>query len=200
MKKVALLVIACLAILNFAGCIFGDQTEGSVETFKKVDGSLSASNRYLGKELKELFRIININRYKNRALAGEADSIVNAVEKASQFIDSLNLLQKTLDMSGERLDITEKILLGTPTGNELKQKLLWVSQSCYSTLITPVEKPALDSILSSISGILTISDWDKRYFQLTPTVAGITILNKFENDCKNAASYSLNLIATKLSK
>ncbi|HPH91228.1 MAG TPA: hypothetical protein PLZ68_10415 [Ferruginibacter sp.] len=200
MKKVALLSIAFLVILHFAGCMLENRAEETVEIFKKADGSLSSSNRYLNIDIKELFKIIDVHRHKNRTLALEADSIYNAVEAVSQFIDSLNQLQKTLDSSGERLDITEKILVGTPTGNELKRKLLWVSGSCYSTLITPVEKPALDSILSWINEIPTISDWDKRHFQLTPTVAGITILNKFENDCKNAASYSLSLIAKQLSK
>ena len=200
MKRSVCLFLLILPVIILFCCNEGAHTESIESTFKKVEGTLESSSRLLDKDAGYLLEQIKANSAKNESPAEKADSLFSASEAACQLIDSINQVQKNLDSSGEKIDITDKLLLGTSLGLQLKSKLLSVSNACYSSLTDSMQKPALDSALSWINEIETLEDWDKRHFYMTPTVAGITILNKFKNDCKNATVFCLDLILKELSK
>ena len=56
------------------------------------------------------------------------------------------------------------------------------------------EKTNLDSVANSIIELQFDKDWSKKYFDKTPTVAAITMLTKFKNDCKNSAIIGMTSI------
>ena len=60
------------------------------------------------------------------------------------------------------------------------------------------EKLRLDKIFSSIKP--ETGDWKKKYFEGIPTVAAVTILTRFQNDCQNAALIALGDIKKRLIK
>lgn len=200
MKKSVCLFLFILPVIIIFSCSEGARTESVENTFKKVDGTLTSSSHLMDKDAGYLLEEINAKRAKNESLAVKADSVFSASAAACRLIDSINQVQQALDTSEERIDITDKLLLGTSLGLHLKNNLLSVSKACYSSLGDPRQKPALDSSFAWINEIETLDDWDKRYFYMTPTVAGITLLNKFKNDCKSATVYSLDLILKELSK
>lgn len=200
MKKSVCLFLLILQVIILFSCTESARTESIENTFKKVDGTLTSSSHLLDKDAAYLLEKINAGRNKNESLAMKADAVFTASEAACHLIDSINQAQRGLDSSGEKIDITDKLLLGTSLGLHLKNSLLSVSKACYASLTDPNQKPALDSSLSWIKEIETLADWDKRYFYMTPTVAGITLLNKFRNDCKSATVYSLDLILKQVAK
>jgi hypothetical protein len=179
-----------IALLIFVQC--KSPSEQINDAFKTVDESLVKSNQFLSDSIDSLYSSITSRRTKNIMLANKADSVLGALKDALRFIDSLRQFMQVLDTSGTNLQTASAILIESAAGDTLREKLLTVYNCSYSPLKDPRKKLSLDTILNSISEIRTKQDWKTLYFENTPTIAAITILRKFENDCKNAAIISLS--------
>jgi hypothetical protein len=166
-------------------------TEQINDAFKTVDKSLDKSNEYLNNSIEGLYSSIDSNRQKNTNLAIKADSVFYTTDIAFKFIDSLKQVMKFQDTSGTDIDLASSIFVNSKTGDILKEKLLTVYSHSYASLIDSSKKASLDSVLNSISEFQVDINWKRNYFERAPTVAAITILSKFQNDCKNAATISL---------
>ncbi len=168
------------------------------EAFKTVDKSLEKSNSVLNNSIEGLYSTINSNRQKNQQLALKADSIYLATSEANNFIDSLKLTMRFQDTSGTNLDLATKLFVFTSTGDDLAKVLLKVYANTNSYKISSSKRQELDSMLQSFREIQSDKQWTKKYFEATPIVAAITILSKFQNDCTNAATFTLDDIKKQL--
>ena len=189
-------------ILYLALCLFlthckspSDQIK---DAFKTVDESLEKSNNVLSNSVEGLYSAIKSNRQKNESLALRADSIYFATNDANKFIDSLKQTMQLQDTSGMNLNLATTLLVFTNTGDSLAKMLLNVYANASSYPLANSKKQMLDSALQSIQEIQHDQQWTKKYFKATPTVAAITILTKFQNDCTNAATITLADIKQRL--
>jgi hypothetical protein len=164
------------------------------KAFQTVDKSLQNSNKYLDNSIDKIYDSIKVNRHKNLTLASKADTLLYKTENTIKFIDSLKQTLELQDTSGNDLKPSSKLLVKTLTSNKLQDKLIGVYKYSHLTLNNNKEKINLDSVANSIIELQFDKDWSKKYFDKTPTVAAITMLTKFENDCKNSAIIGMTSI------
>jgi len=196
MKLQLLIFSSCLTAL-FASC--QPSTNSTLEEFKKVDSSLQKSNSLSnGNTYLTLYENIQDKKNKNPQLAFKADTLFEATEDALKFIDTLKQKLTDLDPSGAKIDIGSKLLMNNENSVRLTNKLRTVYFSCTSSMVDNEERIHADNIFSIEKEIKTNKDWTSTYFDRTPTVAVITILNKFKNDCSNLAVFSLTEIKNRL--
>lgn len=164
----------CLSLTNCQS-----PSENINNAFKTVDKSLEKSNSVLSNSIEGLYSAINSNRQKNEHLAVKADSIYFATNRANNLIDSLKGVLLFQDKSGTNLETATKLLVSTNTGDDLTNVLLNVYANTNSYNIDNSNRPRLDSMLQSFKEIQNDEQWTNKYFEMTPTVAAITILSKF---------------------
>ena len=195
--KLKLLILFSSLTTLFASC--QTATNKTLEEFKKVDLSLQKSNSLLIDNVyTKLYEKIQAEKSKNPLLAFNADTLFQATEDAFKFIDNLKQKINELDSSGTRLDIGSKLLLNTSTSTDLTNTLKAVYVSCTSLLVDKQKKSEAENIFIVIKEIKKSKNWTSKYFDQTPTIAVITILNKFKNDCLNLAVFSLTEMKNKL--
>ncbi len=171
------------------------QTTKTLEEFKRIDSSLQTTNAVIASQT--LYQRIKLKKDKYPELALHADSIIIAKEKAFIFIDSLKEELKRKDTSGEKTDVGNKLILNSKKYAELKDRLLSVYSSCITTLDTAKQITA-DDIFNIALEIKKDKKWELKYFDKTPTIAAITVLNKFKNDCSNLVMFTLKDIEGKI--
>lgn len=196
MKLQLLIFISCLTAL-FASC--QTSTNNTLEEFKRVDSSLKKGNSALvDNTYSTLYKQIQTKKNKNPQLALKADTLFQATQDACKFIENLKQKLNELDPPGTKLDIGSRLLINTENSMTLTNKLNTAYFSCTSSLVDKQEKIEADSIFSIQEEIKTNKNWTSTYFDKTPTVAVITVLNKLKNDCSNLAVFSLTEIKNRL--
>ena len=89
------------------------------------------------------------------------------------------------------------LLMNTSNSTALKSKLISLFSFC-NQVISDNKRIEAENIFTAGKEIRENKNWTKDYFYMTPTVAAITILNKFRNDCLNLTVFSLTEIKSKL--
>lgn len=168
------------------------------DAFDTVDNSLKKSNDVLENSIDGLYSTINSVRQKNEQLALNADLIYLSTKRASEHIDSLKEVMKLEDSLGTNLTIASNLLVSTTTGDILRKELMNVYISAKSYSSSNAKQAELDSTLQSFREIQFNEDWEKIYFEKTPTVAAMTVLCKYQNDCKNITTIILTDIKMRL--
>lgn len=189
-----------LLSLVFIAISCSSPTEEINKAFHNVDKSLQKANEYLDDPLEKLYDSIIVQKNKNINLVNNADNIYKETKNTFQFIDSLKEVLKLQDGVGDNLNIASKLLVKTLTGKKLKDKLVTIYNYSYSTLETTQEKLSLDSVAYFIAHLNSGNNWSEKYFDMTPTVAAITMLTKFENDSKNLAIIGLTSVKRQIGK
>jgi hypothetical protein len=123
---------------------------------------------------------IRLNTNRNRALAAKADTIYRLANDAITFMDRIKSTLIAEDKGGGTTIAATRLLDRTKTVDSLRTKLMGLA--------------AVDSALHLDPMIRTDSNWSMRYFRNTPTVAVVTILAKFESDCRKSALKTLTVI------
>jgi GldM N-terminal domain len=82
----------------------------------------------------------------------------------------------------------------------LKKELIDVYN--FSKLYSEVygRKSEFDNAILPFLEIENDKDWIRKHFELTPTVAAITMLSKYQNDCYNIASIIMSDIKKKMTE
>lgn len=190
------LLFALLFLLFWTQC--QSPSDQIKEAFDTVDKSLDKSNSVLDNSIDGLYASIKSAREKNEALALNADLIYLSTKRASNHIDSLRDVMKQEDSLGTNLTIASKLLVSTTTGDNLRKELMNVYISAKSYSCSNAIKAKLDSALQSYREIQFNKDWPRIYFEQAPTVAAMTVLIKFQNDCKDIATIILTDIKMRL--
>ncbi|MCX6318839.1 MAG: gliding motility protein GldM [Bacteroidetes bacterium] len=196
MINIMYLVLTALLALNVSSEI--------LNAFKTVRRSLEATNATVnnstGTIMKSLEEKTSEAATKDRALEWlpKAKQVVALSTSLYDYLEKLknDIITKAGGKPGDanvsfkedNLDIVTKMMVKEGEGNKLKALL-----EKYTTDIKKID-PSIDSAFAQ--AFIDVSNppgqdgrtkpWDVAYFNMVPTVAGLTILSKFQNDIKTA--------------
>lgn len=195
MKYTAVVFACCLL---FSHCKQKTKSEEILDEFKKVNESLTVSNKKLEENSYiQNYLLIKTNQHAKAELTPFADSLYIAVELALQFTEKLREILRPANE--DDAGIVTKLIEG-PNGDTLGSRLLIVSDKARLCPIHADKKPALDEALSAIEIIRTDNNWKKRYFDKAPAIVASTILSKFQNDIRNVAGLTMLDMAGQIKK
>lgn len=214
MINIMYLVLTALLALNVSAEI--------LNAFKVVDNSLKESNNLLSlsttgiySNLEEMLKdpksVQKAEIWKPKAdqvkvLADETSSIIDKLkqelkkeadlqEDGSFKEDNIDAATRLFDTKGQGQVLYTKL-------SEFKSKLLAIDKDMAANIATKI--PLNLDVPKSASGNIgtgdKVNDWIYSYFHMTPTVAALTMLSKFQNDVKNsenmAASFCINQVGS----
>ena len=202
MINIMYLVLTALLALNVSSEI--------LNAFKTVDNSLMNSNGIIENKNSQLMssldELLKDAKTKEKAEVWKplADQAKQSSDEVYQYIESLKLdLKKEAgynppadtSFKEDNLEAATRLLvedapIGKGKGKELygklknlKEKLLAlnpeIAKEFSATLPIDLTIPASKNAASN-------NDWSTAYFHMTPTVAALTILSKFQNDVRNS--------------
>jgi gliding motility-associated protein GldM len=202
------LVLTALLALNVSSEI--------LHAFKTVDTSLMNANGIIDKKNEGIFKSFEAKLRDQKTAALAADWKPKA-DKAKVFADNMTNYIETLKVElmkeagqltpggvykEDDLDAPTRLFLTKPRGQELFQKLTQYRQdllSIHPTVKAEFEKTLpIDLSIPHTTSEAGKDNWAYSYFHMTPAVAGITMLSKFENDVKNAESLVVDFIHKKI--
>ena len=114
------------------------------------------------------------------------------------IIDSLKQVLHLEDTSGQRLDVALPLLMSNNNGVRMSHAMDAVYEATNNIAVDSANVESLKAVHRSFRIIREDDDVFKRYFHMTPTVAAMTMLSKFQNDCTNATSIALTDISQRL--
>lgn len=197
MINIMYLVLTAILALNVSAEI--------LNAFKVVDSSLGKSNTAIDLSNKTLFESLKskmedpANREKAIVWNGKAEQAKKLADqlynKIEGFKDSLkrasgfNPEKGLMTFKEDDLEAATHMFIVNGRGPELKKDLENLRTQLLE--LDPAIKKEFGSKLPidvSIPPSTTGSEnsWEYNYFHMTPTIAAVTILSKFENDIKNA--------------
>ena len=193
MINIMYLVLTAILALNVSAEI--------LEAFKTVDTSLQGSSANLSKANTTLYESLAKKRtqeqYKDQAAIWEPKALQAKAlsDDMNKYIDDLKLelkkaagLKEDGSFKEDNLDASTRLFETNKKGEELKAKL-----DKYKA-----DMLAIDPSFSKFASSFPVStepvkgnegktkDFTTAYFHMTPTVAALTMLSKFQNNIKNA--------------
>lgn len=185
--KWKLLIVFLSFTTTYASC--QSATHQNIEEFKKINASLEQSSTSLNaNDYSTIYAQIQAQREEYPTIALRADTVFYATSDALAFIDSLQKRLSLLDPNGDNLDIGTE-LINPSTASVLTNKLKAVYASCDFALLHKPKETEGD--FEMIKDLLSNTNWSTKYFDSTPTIGVITILNKLKTDCTDLCVYTL---------
>jgi gliding motility-associated protein GldM len=201
MINIMYLVLTALLALNVSSEI--------LNAFRTVDISLGNANKIIEDKNQQL--LTSLNQLENDAKTHDKAVIwrkkaldaQQIAEDANTYINNLKqelLVEAKLDpATGEYreddLEAATRLFVSAPPtgkgkGEELKNRLADVKTKLLA-LDPDIEKEfastlPIDLEIPKSKNAASKKDWPTAYFHMTPTIAAITILSKFQNDIKNS--------------
>lgn len=181
-----------------------------IEAFKTVDKSLinsskniTRSNDVLYKSLTDKLTDPNTNKELAKTWHENAEKVKGLSAELSTYIDGLkmdlkkgaNLVMKEKngvqveDFKEDNLDASTRMFETGGKGTELEKKLMAYKASVLAIDSSIAREftnnfPVSTDVPAGQEG--KVKDFTTTYFHMTPTVAALTILSKFQNNVKNA--------------
>ncbi len=204
------LVLTAMLALNVSSEI--------LNAFKTVNNSLNNANRIIEDKNQSIFKsfekMIDDPRTRDKALIykPEADRVRQMSDEAYNYIDALKTeLKKEAGshiengeekFAEENLEAATRLFDTKGKGPELLKKLNDFKTNILSvdTSLNAQFKDALPldlSVPKSKSGNSKMT-WTTAYFHMTPTIAALTILSKFQNDVKNSEAAIVDYLHSKV--
>lgn len=205
MINIMYLVLTAILALNVSNEV--------IEAFKTVDKSLQGSSTNLGKATDGVYssldKKLNDEQYKLQAAKWQpkAQQIKVLSTQLNTYIDGLK--KELMEGSGlkedgsfkeDNLDASTRIFETGKKGDELKSKLDAYKEAVIK--IDPEFEQFRGTFPVSSEGVTgkegKKKDFTASYFHMTPTVAALTILSKFQNNVKNAENTLVNYAHSKI--
>ncbi len=212
MINIMYLVLTAILALNVSAEI--------LNAFKVVDASLAKSNTAIDASNKTLFESLKAqmedpaNREKATMWNGKAEQAKKMADELYQklevFKDSLkrasgyNPEKNLMSFKEDDLDAATRLFIVNGKGPQLKKDLEAFKAGLLN--IDPAIKKEFETKLPidlSVPPSTTgggENSWEYNYFHMTPTVAALTILSKFENDVKNAENQVITYCQSQVGK
>jgi gliding motility-associated protein GldM len=207
MINIMYLVLTALLALNVSAEI--------LNAFKVVDNSLRESNHVLTGSNNEIYKSLDelsvdpktaekaaIWKPKADQIKAIAADAYNLIEKQKQDLKiESDLDVATGEFREDNIDAATRYFDTKNNGEilykkleEFQKKLFAIDPELKKEIINefPLNLETPKSTAGNISTGNELRDWVSSYFNMTPTIAALTILSKFQNDIKN----SENLAAT----
>ncbi len=195
MINIMYLVLTALLALNVSSEI--------LNAFRTVRRSLENSNATVNQSTSLLMKSLEEKstdpQTKERAVPWyeKAQKVITITDAVNKYIDGLknDIITKaggkpgdpTVSFKEDNLDIVTKMFVQGGEGKRLLDKLQKFQSDIYAI------DPEIDSAFKNSKSIDLSNPpgqdgktkaWDVAYFNMVPTVAGLTILSKFQNDVK----------------
>ncbi|OIR08370.1 hypothetical protein GALL_95380 [mine drainage metagenome] len=205
------LVLTAMLALNVSSEI--------LNAFKTVNTSLNNANKSIDNNNTTTFKsfeeMINDPKTKEKAeiYKPKADSVRKIAEEVSDYIEGLKTdLKKAAGLkiengeekfAEESLEIPTNLFVNKGKGKELLQKLTEFKENILSIDNPEIREkfentlPLDLSVPKSKSGNSKMT-WTIAYFHMTPTIAALTILSKFQNDVKNSEAAVVDFLHSKV--
>ncbi len=209
MINIMYLVLTALLALNVSSEI--------LNAFKTVNRSLESTNKQVNLSTETIMKSLQDKateiETKERAIPwlAKATSVTTTSKNVYDYIEGLK--NKILTLAGgkvgdptvsfkeDNLDIVTKLMIKDGEG-----KKLFAALQKYKTDILGVDSSIKTEFEKSLNIDLSnppgrdgkTKDWEVSYFNMVPTVAGLTILSKFQNDIKTAENKVVTYCHTKV--
>lgn len=205
MINIMYLVLTAILALNVSNEV--------IEAFKTVDKSLQGSSTNLGKASDDVYASLEKKRndaqYKQQAeyWAPKAQQVKVLSAEMNKYIEDLKVeLKKGSNLKDDgsfkedNLDASTRIFETGKKGDDLKKKL--DDYKAKMIAIDPEFKQFEATFPVSTDGVIgkegKKKEFTASYFHMTPTVAALTILSKFQNNVKNAENTLVNHAHSKI--
>lgn len=121
---------------------------------------------------------------------GYADDLYNHIESLKKdLMVGAGQIKPGGEYKEDNLDAPTRLLVEGPKGKELYQKLKDYKNNLLSidnAIRAEFEKTLPIDLSIPKSSNIGNREWEAAYFRMTPTIASITMLSKFQNDVKNS--------------
>ncbi len=203
------LVLTALLALNVSSEI--------LNAFKTVNNSLDKSNTIIDESnaaisasMKEMMNDPNL-REKAAIWGPKADQALALSREASQYISELKtrlLKEAGLKEDGtykqDNLDAATRLFEKQGEGEKLHARLKKYKEDILNVLPPELAKKLEASLPIDLEKPKTENagnnTWSAAYFRMTPAIAGITILSKFDNDVKRSGNLVANTCMEQVGK
>ena len=204
MINIMYLVLTAILALNVSAEV--------INAFRTVNTSLENSNTNIASSNNTLYKSLadklndpkqnqekvafwNKNANTAKTLSTDLDNYINGLKQELKVEADL----KTMEVEGKQvqsfrednLDASTRLFENKKKGDELKNKLTQYKEAMLN--IDPSIRKSFENILpidvtppKSQDGLQR--DFTQTYFHMTPTIAALTMLSKFQNNVKNAES------------
>jgi gliding motility-associated protein GldM len=197
MINIMYLVLTAILALNVSAEI--------INAFRTVDTSLTNSSTNLNKSNEVLYK--SLEEKKNKAetakqaaewaplaekakgYSAEMDNYINQLKADLKKEAGLRMVDGKEDFKADNLDASTRLFENQGKGNELKVKLDDFKKKMLE--IHPEIKQQFEAIFPVNTDPIQsqeggTKDFTQGYFHMTPTIAALTMLSKFQNNVKNA--------------
>lgn len=197
------LVLTALLALNVSSEI--------LNAFKTVDRSLMTASGIVEQKNVGIFKSFE-KKLADATTREKAELWFPKAQKAKQLSDEmynyLEGLKKDLKKEAglkiengvevykeDDLDAATRLFVSNPPEGKGRGKELYAKLQAYRKALEEIDPAIAKEVIPNLPLDLSIpksnnqaakNDWAFSYFHMTPTVAGITILSKFQNDVKNS--------------
>ncbi len=202
MINIMYLVLTALLALNVSAEI--------LNAFKTVDRSLMTASGIVEKKNADIFksfqRKIEDPKTKEKAeiwmpkaleakrLSDEMYKYIDALKLELKKESELKIVEGVEEYKEDDLEASTRLFISKPPEGKGKGKELFDKLTAFKTAILKIDPTMakeiganlpLDLSIHKSNNVESNNDWAYGYFHMTPTVASITILSKFQNDIKN---------------
>ncbi len=207
MINIMYLVLTAILALNVSAEV--------IEAFKTVDASLINSNTNLNNSTSTTLKSLSAKAVdpktaeQGKIWYPKADSASKISAALSNYIETLKTQLRTAagskdgitDFKEDNLDASTRVFETGGVGKVLEQKLLDYKKDILA-LDPKINAEFANNFPVNVSGIKdkagNVKNFTLSYFHMTPTVAAITMLSKFQNNIKNAESQVVNFCHSKV--
>ncbi|MBL7694274.1 MAG: gliding motility protein GldM [Ferruginibacter sp.] len=208
MINIMYLVLTAILALNVSAEV--------IEAFKTVDKSLQSSSTNISNSnnllYESLSKMLTDDKTKVQAavwqpkaeqakkLAADLDTYINGLKVELKKGAGLVVKDGKEDFKEDNLDASTRLFETNGKGEELKKKLEEFKNSILA--IDPKIKAKFESNFpistDGVQGKEGKKDFTSGYFHMTPTVAALTILSKFQNNVKNVENQVVTFCASQV--
>ncbi|WP_026751003.1 gliding motility protein GldM [Sediminibacterium sp. C3] len=197
------LVLTALLALNVSSEI--------LNAFKTVDKSLMTATGVAEKKNSEIFKSFQKKvedpttrekaeiwlpkAQKAKALSDEVYNYIEALKAELKKEAGLKMVDGKEDFKEDDLDAATRLFISAPPTGKAKGKELYDKLKNFKDQLLAIDPEMKADIaanlpldLPEVKSEKDKEEWAYTFFHMTPTVAAITILSKFQNDIKNSES------------
>lgn len=199
------LVLTAMLALNVSAEI--------INAFKVVDNSLTTTNTVVNRSTETIMESFKIklqapeSKVKAEVWMPKAETAVNLTKEVFDYIEGIKLKIKVgagfnpadpnSTFKEDNIDVSTRIMDKQGEGEKLKNKLAEYRKALLA--IDPEVGKMFETNLPINTEIPKLSNssikkptWAYAYFHMTPTVAALTMLSKFQNDVKTSENRLVN--------
>lgn len=200
------LVLTALLALNVSSEI--------LNAFKTVDKSLMTATGVAEKKNSEIFKSFQKKiedpttrdkaeiwlpkAQKAKAISDEVYNYIESLKAELKREAGLKMVDGKEDFKEDDLDAATRLFVSAPPSGKGKGKELFDKLANFKKQLLEIDPEMAAAIgtnlpldLPAVKNEKDKEEWAYTFFHMTPTVAGITMLSKFQNDIKNSESQAV---------